>query len=308
MDAGESIALLCRVIELPRMVSHPKLPMGPGNMADTDVVEPARKPRAPRPAGAGKGTPNRATKKAASRAGKKNETPRRGIKYDWDVIRVDYIEGIAESDDEDVRTFPTLEAVAQKHHVPIQRVRERSAQERWVEQKHTFQRKLATTRTNKRIAKLANEAVDFDGKALTAAKLGMAMVTARIGEIAREVQQHQAIKEKAMRDAENGYPVELGDLSTVISAKELNTLGQAALSWQMLGMKALGTDIQRHEVTGEIDVDVEVTSIAREMSRDDPERLAAFLVAAQRSGLFDAVKEIDAIEEAIVVEENKEAV
>lgn len=274
-------------------------------MADNDIVKPTRKPRAPRPVGSGKGTPNRATPKAAARAKRSQSVPRKGNKYDWDIIRVDYIEGIADSNDEDVRNFPTLEVVAKKHTVPIQRVRERSAQERWVEQKQAFQRKLATTRTNKRIAKMANEAVEFDGKALTAAKLGIAMVTARMGEIAREVQAHQSIREKAIAEAANGYPVELSDLSSVIDAKELNTLGQAALSWQALGMKALGTDIQRTEISGEIGVDVEVTSIAREMSRDDPERLAAFLVAAQRSGLFNEPEVIEATEDAVVVEINE---
>lgn len=240
----------------------------------------------------------------------RDKKPRTGLRYDWDTIRVDYIEGIRpDKGDEDVREWPTLAAVADKHGVPHQRVRERSSQERWTIQRQEYQRKLALSRQNKRVAKLANEAVEFDNKALTTAKLGMAMVTARISEIAKEVQQHNTRREQALQLQAEGFDVDIADLKTVIDARELNTLGQAALSWQQLGMKALGTDVLRTEVSGTVDVDIEVTSIAREMSRDDPERLAAFLVAAQRSGLFEAAGELTAVPDIIdadIIENNNE--
>lgn len=263
-------------------------------MTDTDIIEAPKPKRARKTTGQYK--PARAKK------------PRTGVKYDWDRIRIDYIEGIkVDGNDDDIRDWPTLEQVAAKHSVPHQRVRERSAQERWTTQRQEYQRKIALSRTNKRITRMANEAVEFDAKALTTAKLGMAMVTARIGEIAKEVQEHNVKREQAKQLQAEGYDVEIDDLKTVIDARELNTLGNAALAWQALGMKALGTDIQRTEVSGTVDVDVEVTSIAREMSRDDPERLAAFLVAAQRSGLFDQqtpeLTAVPDIEDAVVIEE-----
>ena len=70
-------------------------------------------------------------------------------------------------------------------------------------------------------------------------------------------------------------------------------LSKAALQFQEVGQKALGTDVQRvdihHDINADIDVDVQVTSISAELSRDDPERLAAFLQAAKRAGLLDTM-------------------
>ncbi len=160
--------------------------------------------------------------------------------------------------------------------------------------------KMAKRRQAKRILELSEESLDFDSKSLGLAKLGMAMVTTRMSEIARDVKEQQIRREEAVKQQANGYPVDPEDMQTVIDARELDTLARAATGWQMLGQKALGTDVQRMEIQQDIqhniDMDVEVTSISAELGRDDPERLAGFLQAAKRAGLLQIVEEAEQLD------------
>ena len=218
---------------------------------------------------------------------------RNGYKYDWFEVKSSFIEGIKDSSNPDERIFLNLKDLAERMDVPLQLMRVRSADERWFEQREQYQLRLSKSKQTKRILELSKESVDFDSKSLSLAKLGMAMVTARMSEIAREVQESQRRREDALKMAQQGHLIDPSDLSTVIDAKELDTLSRAANQWQILGQKALGTDIQRMEIQQDIqasiEVDIEVTSISAELGRDDPERLAQFLQAAKRAGLLEAV-------------------
>lgn len=220
---------------------------------------------------------------------------RNGYKYDWFEVKSAFIEGVKDSSNPDERVFLNLKDLAERMEVPLQLMRVRSADERWFEQREQYQLRLSKSKQTKRILELSKESVDFDSKSLGLAKLGMAMVTARMSEIAREVQDSQRRREDALKMAQQGHLIDPNDLETVIDAKELDTLSRAANQWQILGQKALGTDIQRMEIQQDIqaniDVDIEVTSISAELGRDDPERLAQFLQAAKRAGLLEAVME-----------------
>lgn len=231
----------------------------------------------------------------------------RGYKYDWHDIRTKFIEGLpVEGSDE--REFHNLVELSKIVNAPVQRLRQRCADERWYEQREQYQVRLARSRQTKRILELSKESVDFDSSSLKVAKLGIGMVTARMSEIARDVQMQQVKREEALKLSQAGYDIDPSDLETVIDAKELEMLSRAATQWQTLGQKALGTDIQRHEISQDIsmDVDVSVTSVSAELSRDDPERLAAFLQAAKRAGLLETVindgQQPLAIEEADVID------
>lgn len=215
-----------------------------------------------------------------------------GYKYDWLAIRTAFIEGLKEEGKEEA-TFYNLKELAERMNVPVVRMREKSSEERWYEQREQYQLRAAKARQTKRILELSGESVDFDSKSLNLAKLGMAMVTARMSEIARDVKDQTRRREEAIQQQLAGNPVDPEDLQTVIDARELNTLALAATQWQQLGQKALGTDVQRMEIQQDIqhniDVDVEVLSISAELGRDDPERLASFLQAAKRAGLLEEV-------------------
>lgn len=245
-------------------------------------------------------SPNRRKKLPKKRKGQ-------GYKYDWHDIRTKFIEGLPiEGSDE--REFHNLVELSKVVNAPLQRLRQRCADERWYEQREQYQVKLAKSRQTKRILELSKESVDFDSSSLKVAKLGIGMVTARMSEIARDVQMQQVKREEALKLSQAGYDIDPSDLETVIDAKELEMLSRAANQWQTLGQKALGTDVQRHEISQDIsmDVDVSVTSVSAELSRDDPERLAAFLQAAKRAGLLETVindgQHPLAIEEADVID------
>jgi len=230
--------------------------------------------------------PNKRKKAPPIRRGSK------GYKYDWFDLRIKFVEGYkVEGSDE--REFVNLAEMSEREGVPVQRIRERAADERWYEQRENYQLRMVKARQAKRVLELAGESVDFDSKSLDLAKLGIGMVTARMAEIAREVQESQRRREEALKLQAAGFDANPKDLKTVISARELDMLSKAALQFQEVGQKALGTDVTRMEITQDIhtdiDVDVQVTSISAELSRDDPERLAAFLQAAKRAGLLDTV-------------------
>lgn len=217
----------------------------------------------------------------------------RGYKYDWEAVKAAFVEGFKDPNNPDERLFVNLKDLSERMDVPIQSIRERSADERWYDQRQVYQMKLVKTRQAKRIAELSKESVDFDAKSLNVAKLGIAVITARMSEIARDVQDQSRKREETLKLAAAGFIIDPKDLDTVVDARELDTISRAAIQFQQLGQKAMGTDIQKidinHEIQGQIDIDVEVTSVAAELGRDDPERLAAFLQAAKRAGLLDTV-------------------
>lgn len=231
------------------------------------------------------------------RSKKINPDSRRGYKYDWPVHKRQFVEGILPEGDEptsESREFVTLKELASRVNVPYDAMRARAADERWYDLRQDYQLRLSKARQQKRIAELSKESFEFDQNTLKVAKLGMGMITARMSEIAREVQEAKTKRDEAIALMKSGYPVDdLSVLGTVIDARELNTLAGAAVSWQLLGQKALGTDITRmeiqHDIQASLDVDVNVTTIAAELGRDDPDRLAAFLQAAKRSGLLEVV-------------------
>ena len=222
---------------------------------------------------------------------KKNTKERkrtRGYKYDWDALRVQFIEGIDNGKDE--KEFVNLKELAVRSQVPYDRVRERAAIESWYENRQGYQLRLAKQRQAKRITELSKESLDFDSSNVKLAKMGIGIVTARMGEIARDIQEQNRRREDALKLQAAGFQIDPQDLLSAIDSKELDMLARAAQQWQQVGQKALGTDVVRHEVSGQIenlDIDVHVTSITAELGRDDPERLAAFLHAAQRAGLLD---------------------
>ena len=231
---------------------------------------------------------------------------RKGYKYDWPMAQRLFVEGILPENADptsESREYTTLKQLSDRLKIPYDTMRTRASEERWYDLRQDYMLRMSKARQAKRIAELSKESFEFDQNTLKVAKLGMGMITARMSEIAREVQEQQRRRDNALKIAEAGYDIDPNDLKTVIDARELNTLSQAAVQWQLLGQKALGTDITRMEIQHDIqvgmDVDVEVTTIAAELGREDPDRLAAFLQAAKRAGLLELVMNQDAEQQAI---------
>ncbi len=213
-----------------------------------------------------------------------------GYKYDWDSVRTQYIEGIKVVDKNgkatDSREFTSLKELAERCKVPYERVREVSARESWVENRTAYQMRIAKHRQAARIMKLSHESVDFDDKTLSLAKMGVGLIHTRLSEITEDVIVAQARKKVALEQLALGFEIDPKDLRSAIWSKEMDELARAAVIWQQIGAKSLGTDVIKHElqIEASLDIDLAITSVSAELGRDDPDRLAAFMLAVQRSG------------------------
>ncbi len=227
-----------------------------------------------------------------------------GYKYDWDAVRTQYIEGIKVINKNgkatDSREFTSLKELAERCKVPYERVREVSARESWVDNRTAYQMRMAKQRQAARIMKLSHESVDFDDKTLSLAKMGVGLIHTRLGEITADVAIAQARKKVALEQMALGFDIDPKDLRSAIWSKEMDELARAAVTWQQIGAKSLGTDVIKHalQVEASLDIDVAFTSVSAELGRDDPERLAAFMLAAHRSG-FGSIEFVQESEQVV---------
>lgn len=212
--------------------------------------------------------------------------PNRG-KYDWNLMRRQFIEGIPKPDGDEERWFPNLKELAEMHEASYIQVRKRSSEDRWPVHKEAHQITAIRERQEKRAKMIAKNALDFDEKTHKVAQLGLAMVTTRIAEIAEEAQTKKPFRDDAVQRLKNGEHVEPQDLWSAIRYKELEGLANAAERFQNIGMKALGTDVQRVDVTGLEggNTTVNVVNVSQEMQRDDPDRMASMFEAMSEAGL-----------------------
>lgn len=213
-------------------------------------------------------------------------------KYDWESVKQVYVEGRV--DDSGNRTYPTLQQVADLFEIQSSRVREAAARGEWTAARAAFQAHVEKVRQEKRAADLAKEGVALDESALKVSKLGVSLITARIGEIANEMgKRSQAKKKYEEAKARGAGPEELDEIDydpwapPAVDSREVSSLASAATQWHSLAMKALGEpETVRHELTGANGSPLEVrSSIRAEMVRDDPARLHALLVAVERAQL-----------------------
>lgn len=211
----------------------------------------------------------------------------RKTKYDWENARLAYVEGMVGEDGGP--EFVTMQVVAERMGIPQVRLRERAGAERWVEMRKQHQIRMAAQRRVNRIASQQKELEGFDDNALRVAKLGVAMVSARLAEIARAHQERETARQKALERLGQGLHIELEDLSpqaSAVDARELDTLGRAALSFQEVGRRALGVDVNRVELTGQDGTPIQVEE--RVLRVDEPDRIAAFANAMVRAGVLGA--------------------
>lgn len=202
-------------------------------------------------------------------------------KYDWESIKRDYVEGIGDRDGEIF--WPNLRELSEVHNVPYNRVREHAAKDGWSEQRSAYQSHVEKTRQRKRAEHLAKEAVDLDATALRMSKVGMQLVSERLGEVANAVMERRREEE---RQREAGQPPDIfgAVFSPSVDAREQEQLARAAAGWHALAGKALGeVPTTRTEVTGAEGVEL---SITQRLQEDDPDRVYGLLRAAERAGLL----------------------
>lgn len=201
-------------------------------------------------------------------------------RYDWPSVKMVFVEGTVDDDGE--RTWPNLREVAELFDVPYVRVREHSAKGTWRDERSAFMANIERVRQDRRAKSLAQDSVDMDKRALQLARTGMQLAAARLAEIGKLVAEQQRAEQEHGADALRGRPP-----LPAVDARELATLIGAAESAYALGQKALGEiPTLRHEISGPGGMPVQTQHDVRaELRQDDPDRLAKFLVAAERAGL-----------------------
>lgn len=201
--------------------------------------------------------------------------------HDWDAIREWYIEQTAQ---------PTWTATARQFGVNHVTVTKKGNQERWPYLRAQHHAERIKKRREKHGEWAMEQSVKFDESSLDTAKLGMALVTQRLVEIQKMYSAHQHLQADFIKRLESGQPWLPKEKWGVVDYRELESLARAALTFQEIGRKALGTDALNIDlsVDGEISVE-EVVHIGETLSRDDPDRIAQLLEAAERAGLLTAL-------------------
>lgn len=150
--------------------------------------------------------------------------------YDWEGMRIRYVEGASDPRSEWGRVWPSMVQVAEHYAVPANRVREKAARDKWLNQRTAFQQQLDADRQRARSELLAKEAVRLDGNALQAAQAGVQLVMARLSELAADQQRAQQVRAAGITDA------------PVVDSKEMRELAGAVELWQRVGERALGVE------------------------------------------------------------------
>jgi hypothetical protein len=232
-----------------------------------------------------------ATKKtAASNAPAKRRTGR-PTKYNYELARQYFVEGMPVDDAEPDgdRDWPNLRVLSDRTKIPYERIRQHAASERWTMQKHNHQAQVAQDRQQKRMAQMGKESIEFDTRSLDISKMGLQLIGVRMGEIAQMVKVHKDAREDALQRLQAGEPVARQELWSQIRADEMERLAKAAAVLQDIGRKALGTDVTQVQVQGDVSVQHAI-NVAAELERDDPDRLAAFMAAAERAHIWEQLE------------------
>jgi hypothetical protein len=90
------------------------------------------------------------------------------VKYDWEHIRIEYVQGRQTGDG--LLERPTLEALAKEYGIPPGTVRNRAHREGWVEERHVFVTELLQKTREKTLEQLAEKAAQLDVQAFSVAR------------------------------------------------------------------------------------------------------------------------------------------
>ena len=120
------------------------------------------------------------------------------------------------------------------------------------------------------------------------------------------MQAKKQFRDAAIADLQAGIKVKRTDLYSAIRYSELEGLASAADRFQSIGMKALGTDVQRVDINniGSGDTNVAIVNVSAELARDDASRLGEVFAAMTDAGILPQ-EVLDAVTvDGEVIEEN----
>lgn len=148
-------------------------------------------------------------------------------KYNWDLIRAAFVQGL--KDDEGNKVQTSLKDIAEHFNVNYYQVRRKSSQENWTALRKKHYKMLAKKRSEKQAELQAYNGAVLDGKVIKAAMRGIDTV--------RGYFKNQ--KEEAMKAMREGKPLPL------LKTSELVKLSSALLNFQKAYKMAVGEDIEK---------------------------------------------------------------
>ena len=93
-------------------------------------------------------------------------------KYDWELVRVQYVQG---KDNGSGIEWPTLERLAQEYDIPAATVRSRAHRENWQSQRSDFHTSLIHRIREKTLEQLSDKAAQLDVQVFSVARAALAL-------------------------------------------------------------------------------------------------------------------------------------
>lgn len=201
---------------------------------------------------------------------------------DWLSVRENYVQGVVTTDGS--RVWPTHQDLADTYGVSLAAVSSHASKERWAEQRGAYQSDIETAKRQARLTDITKKSQDLDESALRMANIGTAIITRRLAEVAEDQHRLSLARKEAIAVAEAGGIMDMSVMGPSIDAREVDALSKAGMAFIQLGQKALGTDVIKHQISGDQESPLEVHhSVTEEVQRDNPDRLAGFLEVLDRT-------------------------
>jgi len=200
-------------------------------------------------------------------------------KYPWEAARIEYLTAAPAI---------SLKQVGLRHNIPYDLVRRKAGQERWTALRNKEQLEILRDKRQSFQTAMAGEAISFDQTSIDVAKLGQGIIAGRLIEISKLLAASGDTSQAVIQKLQTGQSLSRTDLYSIVNYKELLALSQAAKMFQEIGRTALGTEVVDGSILNgeELSTDLEkVVSIGGELTKDDPQRLASFLMALEDAGL-----------------------
>lgn len=123
-------------------------------------------------------------------------------KYDWERVRLEYVQG---RENGGSLEWPTLEQLAQEYSIVPNTVRSRAAREHWAERRNDFATILQQKTHEKTLEQLAEKASQLDLQAFSVARATLALLTRQLIEGTQSGTLSLADRERLLRMCDTAH-------------------------------------------------------------------------------------------------------
>lgn len=209
--------------------------------------------------------------------------PAHNRKHDWETAMLEYVEGL--TDENGTIYFPTQQEIADRLGTSLEMVKARASRYRWADHRNAYKTKIEQERQKKMAQQLANKAVVFNNDVYQATNDGVALIQNRLTYLIDVVGSDMDMSSiEALRDKVNrGEQLNKSDFHGLVYHKEMESLANALSKLHDTGLKALGVKDESAQQQINVVTQVNNTTPTEELSRPDPEHIAAMLKVLQRN-------------------------